>query len=170
MKDRRQSILATAYGMMGTKGLEAVHARTVAAEVGINHATVHYYFPRRVDLLAGIAEYALSILQDDRARFQEGAGSVAEQFQGEVALAEAYSRRGSRFFRVLCGLFVASSQDPALKRKVKSLWVAWSDPIAKVSGDLAPAALFGLGMASHITEAVQTAKFEAVEKAFSPSG
>ncbi|MCW5938140.1 MAG: TetR/AcrR family transcriptional regulator [Fimbriimonadaceae bacterium] len=170
MKERRQTILATAYGMMGTKGLEAVHARTVAAEIGINHATVHYYFPKRSDLLMGIADYAMSILQDDRARFHEGASTVADRFQGDVLLAEAYSRKGSRFFRVLCGLFVASAQDPALKKKVKALWAAWSEPIAKVAGDVAPATLFGLGFACQTAETAAPSKFESARNTFSPSG
>jgi len=55
MTGRREMIAAKAYEMMGDFGLESVHARTVASELEINHATVHYYFPRRVDLLLGVA-------------------------------------------------------------------------------------------------------------------
>lgn len=150
---------------MGTKGLEAVHARTVAAEIGVNHATVHYYFPKRTDLIVGIADYALQILLEDRERFQEGTASAREKVDNELALAEAYCRKQSRFVKVLAGLYVASTSDPAVKKKLKAIWTAWlqlfKDQLkpAKTRRDspfndpeLLMATLFGLGLASHMLD------------------
>lgn len=165
VKNRRQEVLVTAYGLMGTKGLESVHARTVAAEIGINHATIHYYFPTRSDLLVGIAEYALQILLEDRERFQEGAASAREKVENELALGEAYCRKQSRFVKVLAGLYVAGTADPAVRKKLKGLWTAWGKIFQeqmKVSKakkespftdpDLLLATVFGLGLASHMLD------------------
>ncbi len=165
VKQRRDQILVAAYGLMGTRGLEAVHARTVAAEVGVNHATVHYYFPRRSDLLNGVAEYALRILQEDRSRFQEGTIDPREKVVAELQLAEAYCKRGSRFVKVLASLYVASIEDPALRKKLKGIWSAWGDVVrahlqlakpAKASPfsdpELLMATLFGIGLSSHLLD------------------
>lgn len=177
MRNRRQEILVTAYGLMGTKGLESVHARTVASEIGVNHATVHYYFPRRSDLLAGVADYALQILLEDRDRFQEGAGSAKEKVENELALAEAYSRKQSRFVKVLAGLYVAGTSDPEIRKKLKAIWAAWSEVVtSQTKGskarrespfndpEMTMATLFGLCLASHMLEGQLKAlpKFEAI--------
>lgn len=178
MADRRHEILVTAYGLMGTKGLEEVHARTVAAEIGVNHATVHYYFPRRTDLIAGIAEYSLQILLEDRERFQEGAASARERIENELALAEAYCRKQSRFVKVLAGLYVAGIKDANVRKRMKALWAAWVKPLADdmpgakakaspfADPELLMATIFGIALASHMMEGQFAAqdKVEAVLK------
>ena len=165
MKTRKQEILSAAYGLMGTKGLEHVHARTVAMEVGVNHATVHYYFPKRSDLICAVADYALQILLEDRGRFQEGTTASREIIENELALAEAYSKKQSRFVKVLAGLYVASLSDPAVKKKMKALWIAWIEPFnSKLSGskpkkesayndpEMIMTTIFGVCLASHMLD------------------
>jgi len=150
---------------MGTKGLEEVHARTVAAEIGVNHATVHYYFPKRSDLIIGVADYSLQILLEDRERFQEGATTPGEKIENELALAEAYCRKQSRFVKVLACLYVASIGDANVRKRMKAIWTAWLQPFndeiksAKVKAnspfvdpELVMATVFGLGLASQMLE------------------
>ncbi len=173
MKARRSEIMKSAYDLMGTEGLEAVHARTVAAQLGINHATVHYYFPKRTDLLVGIAEFATDQLKSDRLRFHEGLSTDAEILEAELALAEAYCKKTSRFAKVLIGLYAASVGDSALKKQLKSLYQEWIatmvalTPKAKVNknspyndGELLAATLFGFAATSHLTDG----KFDAKTK------
>lgn len=165
MANRRHEILVTAYGLMGTKGLESVHARTVAQEIGVNHATVHYYFPRRSDLICGVADYAIQILTEDRERFQEGSTDGNEKLENELDLVEAYCRKQSRFIKVVAGLYVASIDDSAVRKKMKTLWNTWSGMIAEQipkskvrkespfnDPELLMATLFGCGLASHMME------------------
>lgn len=165
MKTRRDDIMKTAYDLMGTKGLESVHARTVASELGINHATVHYYFPTRADLLVGVADFALAQFQSDRARFHEGLTSSADKIEGELALAEAYCKKNSRFAKVLAALYVASVEHTALKKKMLVLWNEWqilnveltsSAKLKKgtpyADGELLTATLFGFALTSHLTD------------------
>lgn len=179
MSNRRHEILVTAYGLMGTKGLESVHARTVAQEIGVNHATVHYYFPKRTDLICGVADYAIQILTEDRERFQEGSTDGREKLENELALVEAYCRKQSRFVKVLAGLYVASIEDIAVRKKMKSLWATWLSllseqlPKGKVRKDspyndpeLLMATLFGCGLASHMleTQFSATPKLDAIAR------
>lgn len=174
MADRKTAIAKAAYDLMGTKGLEGVHARTVAAVVGLNHATVHYYFPRRPDLLHGVADYALEVFAQDRAKFLEGATNAADRLGGELGLAEAYCKKTSRFVKVLAGLYVAGVADASLRKKLKGLWAAWVDGLSAATGkgkaspfkdpELTAATLFGLALASHLVDGTldSDAKIDAV--------
>ncbi|MBX3097904.1 MAG: TetR/AcrR family transcriptional regulator [Fimbriimonadaceae bacterium] len=163
MPGRRDEIAAKAYEMTGDHGLESVHARTVATALGINHATVHYYFPKRVDLLKAVAEEALRRLSNDRAAFYEGMTKPDDKLSADFELTEDYAMKGSRFFRVIQGLFVASLEEPSLKPLAKKIWTAWADGIgknvasAKVKksspfgqGDLLAATLLGIGLVSQL--------------------
>ena len=171
MKTRRDDICKAAYDIMGTKGLETVHARTVAAELGINHATVHYYFPTRSDLLVGVADFALKQFRFDRERFHEGLTTPSDKLEGELALAEAYCKKNSRFAKVLAGLYVASVEDPALRKRLQTLWSVWHTMVQDVAtksrlkkgtpfadGELLSATLFGFMLVSHMTDGQFDAK------------
>ena len=171
MKTRRKDIQKAAYDLVGTQGLESLHARTVAAELGINHATVHYYFPRRVDLLIGVVDFLEGQLQFDRTRFQEGLSTAGDQLEAELALAEAYCKKSSRFAKVLAGLYVAGVADPVVKKRLNGIWKLWAGefsrliPEAKVKktspyvdADLLAGTLFGFMLASHLTDGQFDAK------------
>lgn len=168
---RDDEIRKAAYDILGTQGLEELHARTVAKSVGINHATVHYYFPQRSDLLEAVADYALHQLIRDRLQFQQGAKSAREKLEAELALAEAYCRSTSRFVKVLGGLYAAGVTSPKIRKKVAAIWAEWRSLVAEQVGatrlragspyadaDLLLATLFGLGLASHMLDGKFTAQ------------
>lgn len=165
--------MKTAYDMMGQEGLESIHARTVAAKLGINHATVHYYFPNRTDLLLGVAEFALEQFAHDRERFHAGLTAPSDKLEAELALGEAYCKKSSRFAKVLAGLYVASIESPEIKKQLKLLWKEWSSLVTELcntsdvnadspytDGELLTATLFGFALASQMVET----KFDAKTK------
>ena len=56
--ERRQALVDAAFGCISEKGFEGLRLRDVASEVGIDHSTLHYHFPTKEDLVAGVVEYA----------------------------------------------------------------------------------------------------------------
>jgi AcrR family transcriptional regulator len=118
MADRRSEIMKAAFDLMGRSGLESIHARTVAETLGVNHATIHYYFPHRADLLVGIAGYALEKVRRDRASLGEPA-TPTDGLENELALVEAYAEgpMGS----VLLGLTAAEPSTPELTEPLSEL-------------------------------------------------
>lgn len=110
---RRDEILQAAFDILGGEGLESLHARSVAAKLGINHATVHYYYPTRPDLLVGAAEFAVLQLVKDRASLGEPS-SAREAIENELALTEAYAKPTSRMGRAVMALAAARHEVPAL--------------------------------------------------------
>ncbi|HMS56056.1 MAG TPA: helix-turn-helix domain-containing protein, partial [Fimbriimonadaceae bacterium] len=79
--DRRGQILDTSFEIVHEHGLEGLHARTVAARIGINHAAVHYYFPKREDLILALCERLGKRLSDDRATALESTDRLKGHFQ-----------------------------------------------------------------------------------------
>lgn len=111
---RREQILKTAYEIVGSSGIEGLHARTVAAKLGINHAAVHYYFRTRLDLIGGLAEYAFARFENDRKRLvNKNGGGPALNALFEQAL--AYTKPDSNFARNWASFFVASIAEPSLR-------------------------------------------------------
>ena len=177
MQKRRPEILQKCYDIVGTKGLESLHARTVAAEMGMNHATIHYYFPKRLDLLVGVAEQAKAQFASDRAKFYQGLSADGEKLEGELALAEAYCKKQSRFAKVLLSLYAASVEHPELRKQILALYTDWvvslSEAITKAKtkkgspfadAELLAATLLGFMATAHLTNQKfdATAKIDAV--------
>ncbi len=124
--DRRSELLQSAYEIVGRDGLEALHARAIAQALQINHATVHYYFPTRNDLLGALVDYAEERYLRDRDRVLNSLTSPVERLQAEVALFEAYCRPQSRFFRVWASLFVAAQGNDEIRQKLKRFSQVWA--------------------------------------------
>jgi AcrR family transcriptional regulator len=171
MKTRRTDIQKAAYDLVGLQGLEALTARNVAQELQINHATVHYYFPHRDDLLHGVADFALEQFRRDREKFNEGARTPNEKLESELELAEAYCKKTSRFVKVLAGLYVASVANVSLRKKLQALWKEWHVTLAELTksaklkkdtpfrdADLLQTTLFGAALASQMLDGKYDAK------------
>jgi AcrR family transcriptional regulator len=77
--ERRQALVKAAYDAIAEKGLQGLRTREVAARVGLTHATLHYYFPTKQDLIDAVIKYAV---------FQRilpaGAASPNPHFEGET--------------------------------------------------------------------------------------
>lgn len=127
--DRKQQILAAAYEIVGTEGLEGLHARSVAAKIGINHAAVHYYFPKRNDLLVAAAQYAITRFAADRAKLLSNANSTTAKLDAHLAQAEAYCKANSRFLKNWASFFVAAIADDALRSQLAGHLKDWSKGI-----------------------------------------
>src|SRR5215472_3374095 len=75
--DRRRALVAAAYGRIATDGFEGLRTRDVAADVGVNIATLHYYFPTKEALIRAVIGHAMQ-------RFTEtlpGDGSALDQLR-----------------------------------------------------------------------------------------
>ena len=117
--DRRTELLQSAYEIVGRDGLEGLHARAIASELNINHATVHYYFATRQDLLMALVDYAEERYLKDREKVLARAENPVERLQAEVALFEAYCRPQSRFFRVWASMFVAAQTNDLVRDRMR---------------------------------------------------
>src|SRR5437868_7663342 len=57
---RRRALVAAAYHRIADEGFEGLRTRDVAADVGVNIATLHYYFPTKEALIRNVIGLAMS--------------------------------------------------------------------------------------------------------------
>ena len=57
--DRRQALVAAAFRRIASDGFEGLRTRDVAADVGVNIATLHYYFPIKEASIRGVIGFAM---------------------------------------------------------------------------------------------------------------
>lgn len=54
--ERRRALIEAACELIVEKGFEGLRVRDIAAKVGINHATLHYYFPTKEALIRAVLD------------------------------------------------------------------------------------------------------------------
>src|SRR5215831_18757965 len=57
--ERRRALVAAAFQRIASEGFEGLRTRDVAADVGVNIATLHYYFPTKEALIRGVIGHAM---------------------------------------------------------------------------------------------------------------
>jgi AcrR family transcriptional regulator len=59
-EQRREELVLAAYRKIAERGFEGLRTRDVAAEVGVNIATLHYYFPTKESLIRAVLDHVMS--------------------------------------------------------------------------------------------------------------
>jgi AcrR family transcriptional regulator len=115
MKDRRQDIINASLAVLRESGYSGFTQPRVAAEAGLRQSHLTYYFPTRVDLLAGVARVAVDrlLLAVDSV---VGASSVREAAK---AMANVAARHENT--RVIMALVQAADQEPVLRELFREL-------------------------------------------------
>ena len=57
--NRRRGLVRAAFRQIAVGGFEGLRTREVAAEAGVNIATLHYYFPTKESLIRAVLEHAM---------------------------------------------------------------------------------------------------------------
>lgn len=61
--DRRQALVRAAFSAIAERGFEGLRLRPVAEAAGIDHSTLHHYFPAKADLVAAVLEHVTGQLE-----------------------------------------------------------------------------------------------------------
>jgi AcrR family transcriptional regulator len=135
---RRQALVEAGYNQLAHRGFEGLRTREVAAAAGVNIATLHYYFPTKEALIAGILEHTMERFRSTitrstsrgdllRAHFRGLQRLVADEpelfaVMGELALrssrdpgiAELFGKTVETWHRTMHGLITSASRDGSL--------------------------------------------------------
>jgi AcrR family transcriptional regulator len=118
---RKDALVAAAYRILATRGFEGLRTREVAAAVGVNIATLHYYFPHKEDLIRGVVAHAMG-------RFRAtlgGAGSAEDQLRAHFRGLRRLSREEPELFTVMAELAIRGVRDTSLRKIVGGTDDAW---------------------------------------------
>jgi AcrR family transcriptional regulator len=118
---RRNELLLAAYRRMAEAGFEGLRTRDVAAEVGVNVATLHYYFRTKEALIRAVVGHAMERF---RTTFEPGStpgAQLAAHFRGVRRLV----RDEPELFAVMGELAQRSARDPAIAAIFKETNDTW---------------------------------------------
>jgi AcrR family transcriptional regulator len=112
---RRRQLVEIAYRQIVARGFEGLRFREVAAEAGINNATLAYYFPTKEALIQGVTELLGERLQTSQTRSDEPAprNALAELRQMFEGLRRRLAEDPS-FFIVITELALRARRDRAV--------------------------------------------------------
>jgi len=139
-EDRRRALVAAAFGQIAEHGFEGLRTREVAAEAGVNIATLHYYFPTKEALIRGVVAHAMERFRSTLAPH----GSPDDQLANHLKAVRALLRQEPEIAAVMGELALRSARDASLARIMRQANDGWHRTLrallhrAARAGNLAP--------------------------------
>lgn len=120
-EDRRQALVLAAYNQIAERGFEGLRTREVAAEVGLNIATLHYYFTTKEALIQGVVDYAMQRFRSTLTPH----GSPADQLRNHLRAVRDLLRDEPQLGGVMGELALRSARDPSIAGIMRETNDAW---------------------------------------------
>ena len=119
---RRAALVEAAFRLMTQKGLEGLRLRDVAAEVGIDHSTLHHYFTTKQDLVEAVVDHATSQFWATTAP----TGTAAKRLSLHLGMLRRMITERPELHVVLRELDLRALRDPEVRRIVAAREKGWS--------------------------------------------
>jgi AcrR family transcriptional regulator len=134
--ERRDSLVRAAFACLAADGFEGLRTRSVADRVGVNIATLHYYFPTKEALIGGVADFLATQFITLHAPPVAPTGRAAlDRLRQEFADAHFYHAKHPDLAAVLCELQLRGRRDPAIRKIVEPLFGHWRCSIERLLAD-----------------------------------
>jgi AcrR family transcriptional regulator len=118
---RREELVQAAFKQIAEHGFEGLRTRDVAAEAGVNVATLHYYFPTKEALIKGVVEHAT-----DRFRTTlEPHGSPADQLRNHLRAVRKLMAEEPELAAVMGELSMRAHRDEPVRAIVNEMFATW---------------------------------------------
>jgi len=118
---RRDELVRAAFHQVAERGFEGLRTREVAAEAGVNIATLHYYFPTKEALIRGVLEHAMGRFRTTLAPH----GSPEDQLRNHLRAVRQLLQEEPQLGAVMAELALRSARDAsiaALLRETNDTW------------------------------------------------
>ena len=119
--DRRSALAAAAFRRIADGGFEGLRTRDVAADAGVNIATLHYYFPTKEALIRSVIGHAM---QRFRETMPQG-GSPVAQLRGHLRAIARLLKEDHQLWAVMGELVLRAPRDADLAHVVRQTDVYW---------------------------------------------
>jgi AcrR family transcriptional regulator len=118
---RREELVLAAFRLIAVHGFEGLRTRDVAAEVGVNIATLHYYFPTKEALIRGVVDHAMQRFRSTL----EPHGSPADQLRNHLRAVRKLLLDEPELGTVMGELNLRSSRDESVDSLLQQMNDAW---------------------------------------------
>ena len=113
--------MLAAYTQLAERGFEGLRTRDVAAEVGVNVATLHYYFPTKESLIRAVLDHAMN-------RFRttlEPHGSPSAQLRNYLRAVRSLLVEEPELGAVMAELALRSVRDEKIGSILNEMYDLW---------------------------------------------
>ena len=141
-KGRGKEIARAAYHAIAEKGFEGLRMREIAVRAGLDHSTLHYYYPGKEALIAGVMAYMIEELSPGRD--DAGSESPREQLTAHFSTLLHQAREHPEMFLVLAEIRGRTARDPRIRSVMGHHERAWKKFVFDIlragilCGDFAP--------------------------------
>jgi AcrR family transcriptional regulator len=118
---RRQELVLAAYREIAQHGFEGLRTREVAAEVGVNIATLHYYFPTKESLIQAVLEHAMGRFRTTLTPH----GSPSDQLRNYLRSVRKLLLDEPELGAVMAELALRSVRDRSTGRIMNAMYDTW---------------------------------------------
>ena len=116
-RSRREALVSAAFTRIAERGFEGLRTRDVAAEVGVNIATLHYYFPTKEALIRAVVEHAMT-------RFRTTL-TPSGQLRDHLRAVRTLLRSEPELGAVMAELALRSTRDESIAAILRETYAAW---------------------------------------------
>ena len=127
-ENRKQTLILAAYKAITEKGFEGLRVRDVASTVGINPATLYYYFPAKEDLIDSVSAFVFDRLAVNA---DELPGTPKEQLHTHLTRLYRQMRDEPELFTVLTEIRLRTVRSFSLQVFVE-FETAWHTKLVKL--------------------------------------
>jgi AcrR family transcriptional regulator len=118
---RRRELVLAAYREIAQHGFEGLRTREVAAEVGVNIATLHYYFPTKESLIQAVLEHAMDRFRTTLAPH----GSPSDQLRNYLRAVRKLMLDEPELGAVMAELALRSVRDRSTGKTMNAMYDTW---------------------------------------------
>ena len=120
-EDRHEALVQAAFNQIAERGFEGLRTREVAAEVGVNIATLHYYFPTKEALIRGVIAHAMQRFRTTLAPHGASVDPLLRHLRAVRTLLRVEPQMGA----VMDELALRSARDATLAQIMRETHDAW---------------------------------------------
>ena len=113
--------MLAAYSEIAERGFEGLRTREVASEVGVNIATLHYYFPTKESLIRAVLDHAMGRFRTTLAPH----GSPADQLRNYLRATRKLMLDEPELGAVMAELALRSVRDDSIASIMNEMYDVW---------------------------------------------
>lgn len=125
VEGRRAALVRATYELIAEGGLEELRTRDVAARVGINIATLHYYFDTKETLVAAVVDHMMELFRNVRPPLPPAATAL-EELQQMFAVRDYRRRVEPELDRVVLEMMIRGQRDQKVRARLEVLLLGWN--------------------------------------------
>ena len=129
--EQRQKLIQSAYNLIAEKGMAGLRIREVASHIGLNHATLLYYFPTKEALIKGVVDYCAH--QFDALQAPNASADLTtphrQLYQRYLADLAYQLREVPELFLVLDELLLYARRDPDTHKVLSNAIAYWQQSL-----------------------------------------